>query len=69
MARKESNQTKPVIIVTDDNFYCKNKTTFHVNCLPNMSSNNVAFWQVQTQTSLCSLPLGLETPNNVWQVA
>ena len=27
-------------------------------------SNNVTFWQVQTQTSLCSLSLSLETPND-----
>ena len=32
-------------------------------------SNNVAFRQVQTQTSLCSLLLSLETPNDVWSVA
>ena len=29
-------------------------------------SNNVAFWQVKTQTSQCSLLLSLETPNDVW---
>ena len=32
-------------------------------------SNNVAFWQVQTRTSLCSLLLSLETPNGVQLVA
>ena len=32
-------------------------------------SNNVAFWQVQTQTSLCSLLLSLETPIDVQSVA
>ena len=32
-------------------------------------SNNVAFWQVQTQTSLCSLLLSLETPKCVQPVA
>ena len=32
-------------------------------------SNNVAFWQVLTQTSLCSLLLSLETPNDVQSVA
>ena len=30
-----------------------------------MISNNVAFWQVETQTSLCSLLLSLETPNYI----
>ena len=30
---------------------------------------NLAFWQVQTQTSLCSLLLSLETPIDVWSVA
>ena len=28
-------------------------------------SNNVEFWQVKTQTSLCSFLLSLETPNHV----
>ena len=28
-------------------------------------SNNVAFWQVKTQTSLCSIHLSLETPNGL----
>ena len=32
-------------------------------------SNNVAFWQVLTQTSLWSLLLSLETPNYVQSVA
>ena len=32
-------------------------------------SNNVAFWQVSTQTSLCSLLLSLETANGVQSVA
>ena len=32
-------------------------------------SNNVAFCQVQTQTSLCSLILSLETPKDVLSVA
>ena len=32
-------------------------------------SNNVAFWHVQTRTSLCSLLLSLETPNGVQAVA
>ena len=32
-------------------------------------SNNVAFLQVQTQTSLCSPFLCLETPYDVWSVA
>ena len=32
-------------------------------------SNNVVFWQVYTQTSLCSLRLSLETPNAVQSVA
>ena len=32
-------------------------------------SNNVAFWNVQAQTSLCSLLLSLETPNAVRSVA
>ena len=32
-------------------------------------SNNVAFWQVETQTSLCNLLLNLETPNDVQSVA
>ena len=32
-------------------------------------SNNVAFRQVKTLTSLCSLLLSLETPNNVHSVA
>ena len=32
-------------------------------------SNNVAFWQVYTQMSLCSLLLILETPNDVQSVA
>ena len=31
--------------------------------------NNVAFWQVQSQTSLCSLLLILETSNDVRSVA
>ena len=30
-----------------------------------MISNSVAFWQVYTQTSLCSLLLSLETPIDV----
>ena len=34
-----------------------------------VTSNNVAFWQVLTQTSLCSLLLSLETPNDVQSVA
>ena len=29
-------------------------------------SNNVEISQVYTQTSLCSLPLSLETPKDVW---
>ena len=32
-------------------------------------SNNVAFLQVKTQASLCSLLLSLETPNDVQSVA
>ena len=32
-------------------------------------SNNVAFWQGYTQTSLCSLILSLVTPNGVQSVA
>ena len=32
-------------------------------------SNNVAFSQVQTETSLYSLLLSLETPSDVWSVA
>ena len=32
-------------------------------------SNNVAFWQVKTQTSLGSLILSLETPIDVQSVA
>ena len=32
-------------------------------------SNNVAFGHVNTQTSLCSLLLSLETPNGVQSVA
>ena len=32
-------------------------------------SKNVAFWQVLTETSLCSLSLSLETPNAVQSVA
>ena len=32
-------------------------------------SNNVAFWQVYTQTSLCSIPLSLETSNDVQSAA
>ena len=32
-------------------------------------SDNLTFWQVQTQTSLCSLLLSLETPNSVQSVA
>ena len=32
-------------------------------------SNNVVYWQVLTQTSLCSLLLSLETPNDVESVA
>ena len=32
-------------------------------------SNNVAFWQVETQTSLCSLLLNLETLNDIRSVA
>ena len=50
------------------------------NCIPvtenkrksgfvDVISNNVAFWQVKTKTSLCSLLLILETPNDVWSVA
>ena len=31
--------------------------------------NNVAFWQVLTHTSLCSLLWSLETPNGVQSVA
>ena len=34
-----------------------------------MISNNLAFWQVLTQMSLCSLLLSLETPNAVQSVA
>ena len=32
-------------------------------------SNNVVFWQVQTQTSLCSFLLNLETLNDFQSVA
>ena len=32
-------------------------------------SNNVVFWQLLTQTSLCSLLLSLEAPNDVQSVA
>ena len=32
-------------------------------------SNNVVFWQVYTQTNLCSLFWSLETPNAVQSVA
>ena len=32
-------------------------------------SNNLTFWQVYTQRSLCSLLLGLETPSGVQSVA
>ena len=32
-------------------------------------SNNVVFWQVQAQMSLCSHLLSLETPNDVQSVA
>ena len=32
-------------------------------------SKNVTFWQVLTQTSLCSLLISLETPNDVQSVA
>ena len=32
-------------------------------------SNNVAFWQVYAQTSLCSLILSLEMPNDDQSVA
>ena len=32
-------------------------------------SNNVAFWHMKTQTSLCSLLWGLETPNCVQSAA
>ena len=37
--------------------------------LRHVISNNVAFWQVWIQTSLCSLLLSLETPNDVQSVA
>ena len=36
---------------------------------PHVISNNVAFWQVKTQTSLCSLLFSLETSNDVQSVA
>ena len=34
-----------------------------------MIPNNVAFWQVQTQTSLYSLILSVETPNDAQSLA
>ena len=34
-----------------------------------MLFNNVVIWQMWTQTSLCSLLLSLETPNDVRAVA
>ena len=34
-----------------------------------MISNNVAFWQVQTQASLCSLLLSQDAPNAAQLVA
>ena len=55
--------------------------TYYLGCTRNMRittsiielrsviSNNVAFLQVQTQTSLCSLILSLETSNDVQPVA
>ena len=42
---------------------------FITNELWHVISNNVAFWQVLTQMSLCSLRLSLETPNGVRSVA
>ena len=53
MVRKELNQTK-------QNLY---NEPWHV------IYNKVAFLQVYTQTSLCSLLLSLETPNFVRSVA
>ena len=49
------------------------KTVLSFNISTNESRhvifNNVAFWDVKTQTSMCSLLLGLNTPNDVRSVA
>ena len=35
----------------------------------NVISNNVTFWQAETQTSMCGLMLSWETPNDVQLIA
>ena len=50
------------VITQDSGIYC-------IYELRHVISNNMAFWPVYTQTSLCSLLLSLETPNDVQSVA
>ena len=45
------------------------KLPIYINEPRHVISNNVVFWQVLTQTSLCSLLLNLETPNDGQSVA
>ena len=54
-----------MVPITDRGQLTKTKTSQHIYEPWKVISNNVAFWQVLTRTSLCSLLLSLETPNDV----
>ena len=55
--------------VDNMNRVIKELSEIHIVELWHVISNDVAFWQVYTQTNLCSLFLSIETPNDVQSVA